>query len=156
MKIQQRKGDRPPKPVPPQRASALLSACAIQEGWFYARAIGEVLGARCELGEMIWLSFQHPDVLEIQREWCKIFCFRWHREDEAEPHHEAARWNAEHPVGTVVALTEDDGSITTTITRSEAWHLGHGEPVVKVAGRAGGYMLARIRPCTRSGSGRRG
>jgi len=75
--IHQWKGDRPPKPVPPQRASALLSACAIQEGWFYARAIGEVLGARCELGELIWLSFRHPDVLEIQREWCKIFCFRW-------------------------------------------------------------------------------
>lgn len=58
-------------------------------------------------------------------------------------------WNRRVPVGAPVALTEDDGSITNTATRSEAWQLGDGTPVVKVDGRTGGYLLRRIRPIGR-------
>lgn len=54
-------------------------------------------------------------------------------------------WNAAHPVGTPIAVTQDDGSVVETTTRSEAWCLGHGEPVVKYAGRAGCYLLSRVR-----------
>ena len=54
-------------------------------------------------------------------------------------------WNAAHPVGTPVAVTQDDGSVVETTTRSEAWCLGHGEPVVKYAGRTGCYLLSRVR-----------
>jgi hypothetical protein len=82
--------------VAPQRASALLSACAAQEGWFYARSIGDVLGACCELGELLWLSFQHPDVLEFRREWSRIFCFRWH-EVASRPGQSCSFRNSEGP-----------------------------------------------------------
>ena len=57
----------------------------------------------------------------------------------------AKEWNNQYPVGQPVALTEDDGSLTFTQTRSIAWELGHGAPVVKVDGRVGGYDLNRIR-----------
>jgi hypothetical protein len=53
-------------------------------------------------------------------------------------------WNQTTPPETPVALLEDDGSITDTKTRSEAWALGDGSPVVKVDGKAGGYSLWRI------------
>ena len=43
-----------------------------------------------------------------------------------------------------VYLVEDDGSVTVTKTRSIAWDLGCGEPVVKVDGKRGGYLLSRI------------
>jgi len=49
------------------------------------------------------------------------------------------------PVGSPVILIEDDGSQTATWTRSEAWELGSGTPVVKVEGRTGGYLLSRIK-----------
>lgn len=53
-------------------------------------------------------------------------------------------WNRLHPVGIGVYLVEDDGSVTVTKTRSIAWDLGCGEPVVKVDGKRGGYLLSRI------------
>lgn len=54
-------------------------------------------------------------------------------------------WNELSPIGTEVWLTEDDGSRTSTKTASEAWILGHDQPVVKVQGRTGGFALERIR-----------
>lgn len=48
------------------------------------------------------------------------------------------------PEGTAVLLVEDDGSVTKTRTRSAPWKLGHGELVVMVEGRAGGYMASRL------------
>ncbi len=57
----------------------------------------------------------------------------------------ATEWNEKYPVGQPVSLTEDDGSLTHTQTKSEAWELGHGEPVVRVDGKSGGYLLSRIK-----------
>lgn len=56
-------------------------------------------------------------------------------------------WNEMNPVGSPCVLTEDDGSQTETHTRSIAWELGHGQAVVKVDGKSGGWMLERIRMC---------
>lgn len=56
------------------------------------------------------------------------------------------QWNKKYPVGTAVELTNDDGKIENTKTRSEAWLLGSGHPVVSVVGRTGGYLLERIKP----------
>lgn len=56
----------------------------------------------------------------------------------------ADEWNAKYKPGQAVHLVEDDGSVTHTVTRSKAWPLGHGEPVVKVVGKVGGYQLSRI------------
>lgn len=61
-------------------------------------------------------------------------------------HMNAKEWNDRYPVGQPVALTEDDGSITYTQTRSIAWNLDHGTPVVRVDGKTGGYLLERITP----------
>ncbi len=55
-------------------------------------------------------------------------------------------WNKHYPSGTEVMLTNDDCHIEHTRTRSEAWLLDSGHPVVKVEGRAGGYLLNRITP----------
>lgn len=53
-------------------------------------------------------------------------------------------WNRTYPAVQPVYLTEDDGSITATQTRSRAWELGSGETVVLITGRSGGYSLSRI------------
>lgn len=58
-------------------------------------------------------------------------------------------WNQQHPPGTSVELTNDEGQIEETKTRSEAWLLGSGTPVVMVEGRTGGYLLDRIKPVQR-------
>jgi hypothetical protein len=55
-------------------------------------------------------------------------------------------WNRQFPAGSKVELVNDDGKIEQTETRSEAWLTGSGAPVVKVKGRAGGYLLTRIQP----------
>jgi hypothetical protein len=57
-------------------------------------------------------------------------------------------WNELYPPGTPVQLTNDDGEIEETKTRSIAWLLGSGHAVVSVEGRTGGYLLERIRPCS--------
>jgi hypothetical protein len=58
----------------------------------------------------------------------------------------AEAWNGSWPSGSMVYLIDDFGEIHETRTRSVAWTLGHGEPVVKVEGRTGGYLLSRIVP----------
>lgn len=47
--------------------------------------------------------------------------------------------------GSAVELTNDLGERIATKTKSEAWLLGDGTPVVKVNGVSGGYLLSRIR-----------
>lgn len=58
----------------------------------------------------------------------------------------AAEWNTKYPEGTHVTLVLDDGSKLATKTRSIAWELGHGQPVVKVEGKTGGWLLSRVAP----------
>jgi hypothetical protein len=67
----------------------------------------------------------------------------------------AAEFNSRFPVGTPVlayplTLPEDDRpeffERLITRTRSEAWTLGHGDPVVKVDGYAGGICLTHVIP----------
>jgi len=57
-------------------------------------------------------------------------------------------WNAKHPVGTQVVAypgSRDDAPLYTW-TRSRAWPLGHGAPVVMVEGHAGGIVLTHVDP----------
>lgn len=54
-----------------------------------------------------------------------------------------AAWT--YPSGTPVTVTLDDGSKWQTRTRSEAWALGSGAPVVLLEGKTGGYSLERCR-----------
>lgn len=74
----------------------------------------------------------------------------------------AAAWNAAYPVGTPVTAypgirpeyaaelaakrgrTPSEVPTLITRTRSVAWELGHGEPVVKVDDYAGGISLEHI------------
>jgi len=68
----------------------------------------------------------------------------------------AADWNARYPVGTPVTAYPGirpeyaaeigctDYPQLTTHTRTPAWELGHGEPVVSVDGYAGGISLDHI------------
>lgn len=58
----------------------------------------------------------------------------------------AAEWNQAHRPGTAVIVTLDSGARKWTRTRSEAWELGHGQPVVMLEGISGGYDLARVTP----------
>ena len=58
----------------------------------------------------------------------------------------ASEWNAKHKIGRGVIVRLDDGKLKYTKTRSEAWELGHGQPVVMVEGISGGYDLARVKP----------
>lgn len=55
-----------------------------------------------------------------------------------------APFSPQWPSGTAVLVTEDDGSKTTTVTRSKPWQLGHGTWVVLVKGKVGGYRLSRM------------
>jgi hypothetical protein len=65
----------------------------------------------------------------------------------------ADAWNAKYPVGTPVMAYPwvrsehpafDPATALTTCTRSVAWPLGHGEPVVLVEGYSGGIVLEHI------------
>lgn len=59
----------------------------------------------------------------------------------------ATRFNELFPIGTKVKVHPIIGSETdvfVTKTRSEAWELYSGEPVVKVEGKTGGYSLEAI------------
>lgn len=58
---------------------------------------------------------------------------------------DAKEFNEWYPVGTAVILTDDFGKEHQTNTRSPAWELGHGDSVVSVDGRSGGYDLDRIK-----------
>lgn len=59
---------------------------------------------------------------------------------------ETAEWNQRNPVGTTVrywpVMGRDDYIETTT--RSGAWVLGDGTPVVSIVGKAGGVALSHI------------
>lgn len=57
-------------------------------------------------------------------------------------------WNSLHPIGTPVLAwpgVRDDEPLTTR-TRTPAWTLGHGAPVVSVEGYAGGIALTHVEP----------
>jgi hypothetical protein len=68
----------------------------------------------------------------------------------------ADQWNRYHPIGTPVIaypgirpeyaaeLGITDFPRLETRTRTPAWNLGHGEPVVSVEGYAGGISLEHI------------
>jgi len=56
----------------------------------------------------------------------------------------AEQWNATHKVGIRVRVTLDNGMLWFTRTRSDAWTLGHGQPVVMLEGKSGGYDLSRV------------
>lgn len=56
----------------------------------------------------------------------------------------AFAFNGTCPQGSPVVLVDDNGHLSETKTRSEAWCLGDGSPVVLVDGRTGGYALERI------------
>lgn len=55
-------------------------------------------------------------------------------------------WNNNYPEGTRVTVTRDDGSTFKTATKSLAWPLGDGTPVVMLQGISGGYLLNRVQP----------
>jgi hypothetical protein len=46
--------------------------------------------------------------------------------------------------GAAVDVRLDDGSIWRTTTRSTPWQLGHGQWVVSLTGKTGGYDLGRV------------
>lgn len=54
--------------------------------------------------------------------------------------------NTSLPVGSAVIVHMDDGSKWHTKTRSLPWQLGHGQWVVMLEGKAGGYSLDRVQP----------
>jgi hypothetical protein len=58
----------------------------------------------------------------------------------------ASQWNELYPVGTDVRYwpIRDEPECRDSTTRSEAWELGHGEPVVKIKGQAGGVLLSHL------------
>ena len=61
----------------------------------------------------------------------------------------ADEWNRLHKVGAGVLVKLDDGRLWHTKTRSKAWNLGHGQPVVMLEGKSGGYDLSRVMPMER-------
>ncbi|MFJ9771167.1 hypothetical protein ACIRVF_07980 [Kitasatospora sp. NPDC101157] len=65
----------------------------------------------------------------------------------------AEQWNDRYPIGTPVTAypgvrpehrAVELCTVLTTRTRSRAWNLGHGEPVVAVEGYAGGISLEHV------------
>lgn len=58
----------------------------------------------------------------------------------------AAEWNATHEPGIDVVVVLDNSDMWRTKTRSKAWELGHGQPVVMLEGKSGGYDLSRVAP----------
>ncbi len=58
----------------------------------------------------------------------------------------ANEWNEQHLIGTKIRyyLVSGQSEFHETETRSEAWELGHGEPVVLVQGRSGGVSLKHL------------
>jgi hypothetical protein len=58
----------------------------------------------------------------------------------------AAQFNARYPVGSLVRYfpVKGDPTFEPTATRSEAWELGNGQPVVALVGFTGGKSIAHI------------
>lgn len=57
----------------------------------------------------------------------------------------AKQWNELYPVGTRVIVWRDNGQALCTTTRSAAWDLDVGVPVVQVVGIPGCYALEKVR-----------
>jgi ribA/ribD-fused uncharacterized protein len=63
-------------------------------------------------------------------------------------------WNEKHPIGTKVryfpikGIKEYENEYVDSETRSEAWTLGHGAPIVKIVGIAGGVSLEHLQILT--------
>lgn len=60
------------------------------------------------------------------------------------PEEEVDGWNSKYEVGIRVTVKDDFGNITESNTRSVAWVLC-GSAVVMYEGRAGGYLLERVK-----------
>ncbi len=58
----------------------------------------------------------------------------------------ADEFNQKFLVGSDVIYTDDFGNEHKTKTRSAAWTLGHGDVVVSIEGKSGGYDITRIKP----------
>jgi hypothetical protein len=58
---------------------------------------------------------------------------------------EVAQWNAQHPVGTEVFLTKDDGEVLHTKTRSTAWVLGGHTNLILLENISGACDLDRVK-----------
>ena len=56
----------------------------------------------------------------------------------------AEDFNEIYEIGDQVIYRNDDNSRVVTTIRSLAWELGHGDSVVKVAGKTGGVSVDRI------------
>lgn len=61
----------------------------------------------------------------------------------------AFEWNKRYKPGQRVIVVMDDGEERETRTKSIAWNLGGGHPVIKVEGISGGYALHRVRAVKR-------
>ncbi|MCY2966056.1 MAG: hypothetical protein NT069_20900 [Planctomycetota bacterium] len=61
---------------------------------------------------------------------------------------EATEWNQRVPVGTPVKYSPAVGPAVEGVTRSEAWCLGHGKPVVLITGKTGGVALSHLEVMT--------
>lgn len=65
---------------------------------------------------------------------------------------QATDWNMRVPVGTPVKywplIGEQDPPPVEGVTRSEAWCLGHGTPVVLITGKSGGVCLSHLEVVT--------
>lgn len=61
----------------------------------------------------------------------------------------ADQWNEMYPVGTLVQYQpiKDEQFEAPVKTRSEAWTLGSGHPIVKIEGRTGGVHIGHLRVC---------
>lgn len=55
------------------------------------------------------------------------------------------QWNSFYPDGSPCTLILDDGTEMETHTRSQAWLIGGGFPVVLVVGKTGGFHLDRVK-----------
>jgi hypothetical protein len=67
--------------------------------------------------------------------------------DRARWEKQIADWNARFPPGTPVEVTIVRGQPPiVTKTNSKAWALGHGEGVVSIEGKSGGYGLDFVKP----------
>ena len=58
----------------------------------------------------------------------------------------AHEWNNKYPVGTPVVYHAviGDSDCVSAVTRSYAWELGSGSPVVMITGRSGGVSLRAL------------
>jgi hypothetical protein len=68
---------------------------------------------------------------------------RRHR-DRAVTQESCDRWNREHPIGSPVWVLRDHGERVASRTRSEAYLVAYGEPVVLLEGISGCYALYRV------------